>query len=563
MKKNSRKQKKIYYADTETTTFDEENGVKIYLWCIIDDEDNEYFNFDVKSLYNFLSKTDGIFYFHNLKFDFSYLEYYMLKHNIKYSINERNGVIYRVKFGNCELRDSMNLINLSLDEIGKTYCEKYQKTKIDYESADYYHEATTEEIEYCLNDCYVLREGLQNWKKNLIKLLENNNAIQTSKQVDKKLTYAGIAFEAFKELSVYEKSCPKTTVDEYRLLSPAYRGGYVYSKPCGILKDIMMIDCNSIYPYIYMTKRLPYGNGYKCLDYNKILTKDFYVININISFNLKPNYIPIIGGGIGKYGGTLYHKTTNGKEMNITICRYDWELIQEFYDFEFTYNWGYWWNTKANFYLDYGTIFMNEKKQAKTQVVRNLAKMMLNSPYGKTAMNGLSEIRNYFIDEDEKVKSNIIGYDLDKKLYQYIPQAISITAQARSHLLNTAKKIGFDNVYYMDTDSIKFDSKFVDLSTIWLDDKELGAWKDEGHPLFFKTIAPKKYIKYDNNKLEITCAGFSKKALTEQLYHGQTIDEKTAFNLMCKFDKGLSIDCLQSFKVKGGRALIKLPKSII
>jgi len=553
--------KPVYYADTETTTYDEEKGVRVYLWCIVDTLKSQYHGFDVESLYKFLHKTTGIFYFHNLKFDWSYLEWYMLKNNKKYKIMERYGQIFKITFGKCELRDSMNLINLSLDELGKTYCKNYHKTSINYD-VPYEHQATQEEIEYCFNDVYVLREGLENWKTNMKSLLHRNNMVKTEESVDNKITYASIAFEGFKELSLYDKVCPKTTLNEYRLFGKAYHGGFVYSNPQGIKKNITMIDCNSMYPYIYVTKNLPYGKPYYISEYDEIIKKDFYIISVNITFALKEGYIPIIGGGFGKYGGINYQSYCED-EIELVVCKYDWELIQEFYDIEFTYNWGYCWNTCSEFYKKYGDIFMMEKKNATTKILRSLAKVMLNSPYGKTAMNGLNEIREYYLDEDDVVKSKITGYKTDEKAYQYLPQAISITAQARKHLLTTAKMIGFDKVQYMDTDSIKFDNKNVDLSKIWIDDKELGAWKDEGHPTYFKTIAPKKYIIYNDGKLEITCAGFSKKALTKQLYHGQEVDNDKALELIKKFDKGLSIECLQSLKVKGGRALLKVRKEII
>lgn len=556
--------KPIYYADTETTAYDEQNGVRVYLWCCVDDIGKQQFHgFDVESLYKFLNKTSGIFYFHNLKFDWSYLEWYMLKNKKKYKIMERYGQIFKVRFGKCELRDSMNLINCSLAEMDKVYCSKYHKTSIEYE-VPYNHVATQEEIDYCFNDVYVLREGMQTWKQNMKELLHRNNMFKTEESLDNKLTYASIGFEGFKELSLYEKCCPKTTLNEYRLFGKAYHGGYVYSHPNGIKENITMIDCNSMYPYIYITKSMPYGKSFYVDKYEDIIKKDFYIISVTCTFILKDGYIPIIGGGFGKYGGINYQTTSGDDEIELVVCKYDWELIQDFYDIKFTYNWGYCWHTIDEFYKKYGEVFMNEKKNAQTKIVRNQAKMMLNSPYGKTAMNGLNEIRQYFLDEDDEiVKSKITGYSTDEKAYQYLPQAISITAQARKHLLTTAKMIGFDKVQYMDTDSIKFVNDGVDMSKIWIDSKELGAWKDEGHPTYFKTIAPKKYIIYNDNKLQITCAGFSKKALTTQLYHGQIIDEKTAKTLIAKFDKGLSIECLHSLKVKGGRALIKVKKEII
>lgn len=554
---------KFYYADTETTQYHPIKGVRVYLWACIDDTDtNDKVGYDVESLYNYLKNLDGVVYFHNLKFDWSYLEYYLLKHEIKYTISERKGTIYKVKFGKVQLRDSSNLIQCSLAEIGENYARKYKKTSIDYEIATWEHQATADEVEYCLNDCRVLRDGLTNWRNNLREIVTRNKATQTASVIDKKLTYAGIAFEAFKELSLYEKCCPKTTQNEYNALIGSYHGGYVYSKPNGVVENVTMIDCNSMYPFIYSEKALPFGKGRYCNVYETIIEKDFYIINVDVKFDLKSGYIPIIGYGFGRYGSIDYKSSSDGEFINLTVCKYDWEIIQRYYDIEFIYNYGYWWATKNNFYKHYCDIFMTEKMNAKNKVIRTLAKMMLNSPYGKTAMNGLAELRRYYINGDDVAVSEISGYKLDESQYQYLPQAISITAQARCHLLNTAEMIGFDKVQYMDTDSIKFINHDVDMSKIWIDDKKLGAWKVEGRPTYFKTIAPKKYIIYEHGKLEITCAGFNKKELVRQMYHDQEVSSDKARLLINQFDKGLKLECLQSQKVKGGRALLRVLKEI-
>lgn len=567
MKTNQKnKNLKNYYADTETTTYNPEHGVRVYLWCVVSDNNLKCSGRDIESLYKFIIRHAGHYYFHNLKFDWSFLEYYLIENKIKYRISERKGNIYQIQLGDSVLLDSMNLVNCSLADLGLTFCKTYQKTSIDYTAATWAHKATPEEIKYCYNDCFVLREGLQAWKSELLQLLERNGATKTAANLNNKLTYAGIAFDAFKELSDYDTLCPKTTILEYNLWIGAYHGGYVYSKPAGVVKGVTMVDCNSMYPYIYMTKRLPFGYAHRCDDYAEVTSKDFYIIKVLISFDIKDGYIPIIGNGFGKYGGINYQTTTNGGKIELVICKYDWELLQDFYHYDAEMIWGYWWDTMPEFYKNYGDIFMTEKKNAKSKTTRTLAKMMLNSPYGKTAMNGIGELRDYFIDEkDLVVKSRITGYNADLDAYQYLPQAISITAQARQYLLKTAEKVGFDKVQYMDTDSIKFiDDGSRDLaSLIWIDDKELGAWKVEGHPQFFKTLASKKYITYEDGVLEITCAGFGKKALNEQLGHGKHMPEAEALDFIQRFDKGLTIRCLQSKKVRGGRALLEIDKQII
>lgn len=558
----SKKKKPTYYADFETTQPTKDDmSVEVYLWCMLNSED-EFVGRDIQSFMRLCEVLDGVIYFHNLKFDFSYIQYYLIENNIKYELLEKKGTIYSVKFYGVELRDSMNFLPMTLKEVGENYCDVYKKSSIEHIALKG-HIATDEEIDYCINDCRVLQEGLENYLNTLVDVLYNAGSFEASKKVFKKLTNSGIAFESFKELSDFEKLCPKTTANEYENFSKAYKGGYVYSKPTGIEKDVQMIDCNSMYPYIYSTIEMPFGNGVRCSNLEDCKKFGFYIIKILCKYELKPGYISIIGGGVGKYGGTLYKSSSNGEYEELTICNIDFDLINKFYDIEFDFIWGYGFNTKKNFFKDYCDIFLKVKNENKG-IKRNVAKVMLNSPYGKTAMNGLSEIKRYFI-EDNQVKSEVVGYQLQDEIFQYLPIAIQITAGARRLLLTTANEIGFDNVFYMDTDSIKFRNV---PHNIKFDPNILGAWKDEGRCALFKTISPKKYVYYyyDEDKkkylIKYTCAGFSKQVLTEEMQHGLEVDYSTAYTLMTKFDKGLELSCLQSVKVKGGRALLPVKKEI-
>ena len=549
---------KFYYADFETTRVNENNKVRAYLWCCVQG-DKEYIGFDIKSFVNFLEKIGkSTIFFHNLKFDFSYLQYYLIKNNIWYHVLEKQGIIYEVKVFECSIRDSLNFMPMTLKEVGENYCKIYKKTSIDYE-VDYNHKATNEEIEYCINDCLTLQEGLRTYLSTLFSVLNEFDCKKTCKTLFKKLTNAGIAYSAFKELSNFTLMCPKTNYNEYELYKKAYKGGYVYSSPHGIQKYIRMIDNNSMYPYIYSTIDMPYGRGFNCNSLEECKKFDFYIVNVEIKYYLKPGNIAIIGGSIGRFGGIDYKESSNGEFENHTFCNIDLELIEEFYDCEIVFVWGKGFNTMKSPFKKYCDIFLDLKNKSKG-VVRSVAKVMLNSPYGKCAMNGFNELKEYYIDESDKVVSEVVGYELDDDAFQYLPIAIQITAGARRLLLKTAKQIGFNHVYYMDTDSIKFDEKAV--NNIKYDSKTLGAWKNEGLCVLFKTIAPKKYVFFNGETIFFTCAGFSKQVLREEMFHAQNVTYEKAFELMQDFDKGLKLVCLQSKKVSGGRALIPVEKEI-
>ena len=553
--------RKILFADFETTQPDENNVVEVYLWCAVSGK-KQFSGRNIESFIEFIRPMKkAIIYFHNLRFDFSYIHYYCLKNDIEVKVLEKQGVIYNAKVFGVEFRDSLNFMPMTLKEVGENYCKKFQKTSIDY-NVQKGHIATEEEIDYCFNDCRVLEEGLTNYLLTLEEVLRNAGCSNSADKIWKKLTNAGIAYEAFKELSVFDECCPKTTRSEYELFKEAYRGGFVYSNPKGIVKDVTMIDCNSMYPYMYSKVDMPFGRGYELPDYESTKKYKFSIIHCLLKYELKEGFIAIIGGGVGRFGSTEYKSSSEGEFEELTLCNIDLDLIFHFYDCEFKFIWGVGWDTKPEFFKEYADTFIAVKNKEKG-IKRSVAKILLNSPYGKTAMNGFQEIRSYHIDEGKGVVvGEVTGYEIEDNSYQYLPIAICITANARKYLLETAEQIGFEDVYYMDTDSIKFKTKETGIA---YDPNILGAWKNEGRVKYFKTIAPKKYVYYnadDDCKICFTCAGFNKKVLKEEMHHKEVVLRKTALELMRQFDKGFTLECLQSKVVKGGRALIKVRKEI-
>lgn len=557
--------KKVFYGDFETTQVDADNIVEVYLWAVVRGK-KVWSGEDITSFMNFCEKNKGIIYFHNLKFDFSYVHYYLIEHNIEYSLLEKKGTIYSVKFYEVELRDSLNFMPMTLREVGLNYCTRYAKTSIDY-NVGRGHKPTPEEVEYCINDCRVLEEGLTNYLATIEVVLGSCGAIESADKVKKKLTNAGIAFEAFKELSDFDRLCPKTTRNEYELFRAAYKGGYVYSRPCGIVEDVQMIDCNSMYPFMYSTIDMPFGHPIICKDFEELQRFNFYIVKIYACYELREGFIPIIGGGVGRYGGVTYESSSFGEYKELTLCSTDFELIKHFYDIDYVFIWGCGFQTKPEFFKSYADTFIEVKNREKG-MKRAVAKVLLNSPYGKTAMNGLNELKQYSIDEKYHiVSSSVCGYEFDENVYQYLPIAIAITASARKYLLETAEKIGFENVYYMDTDSIKFKSCETDIT---YDPNILGMWKDEGRVELFKTISPKKYVYWgikqtdgsNDETIYFTCAGFNKSVLSCEMYHGKKVERKKAIELMNLFSQGLELSCLQSRLVRGGRALMEVKKKV-
>ena len=58
------------------------------------------------------------------------------------------------------------------------------------------------------------------------------------------------------------------------------------------------------------------------------------------------------------------------------------------------------------------------------------------------------------------------------------------------------------------------------------------------------------------------CAGFNRSIIEQELRDGQEVSEHEALEIMGRFAPGLAMECLQSSKVSGGRALINIKKEI-
>lgn len=572
------KRKPVYYADFETTQPNDEGKVRVYLWVLSFSYKSIMWGNNIDNFMKAILKRRCIIYFHNVKFDSSYILYYLIKNNIEFDICEKQGIIYSIKFNDVELRDSLNFIPCSLQDLGQTYCKNYHKLPYDDYKKPYGYSPTYEDIVYCKYDVLTLREGLTNYLNELTRVLNENGAPKTAKKVHRKLTNAGIAYEAFREITNIDKICERTTRDMYNLIKSAYSGGFVFAKggcyDTADYKDtkILMLDENSMYPDKYANAPMPVGKHFAIKEEEIFKEGYFAIISISIKFNLKQGYFPIIGQGFNKQGSTIYMRDSEDF-INLVITNIDFKYILKFYKCEWVFNWGIAWRTKTGVFKKYADIFMQVKANSQG-VRREVAKKLLNMCYGKTAMSGLTESKRYYINENGIVSGEIIELIENDDLLQYFHVGIAICSYARGDLWDKCERVGCENVLYTDTDSIKFLCKDIKiLNELPIDDKKLGFWKLEGEPLIFKPLAPKKYIYYEAERLHITSAGFNHAEVFEALgcpYHkndkGQFESEKLskfeAIGYIKGFDFGLQVNSKQSRLVEGGRLISNVLKEI-
>lgn len=292
-------------------------------------------------LYSHHNKT--IAYFHNEKFDGSFIIDYLLKNGYQVACVEVDGETYmqnnqkdmknneftclistkgiwytiKIKHGSriYEIRDSYKLLPFSLKKIGKDFKTEHQKLEMEYVGKRYAGcPMTQEEIDYQKNDVLVLKEALN--------IMEEEG--------HSKLTIGSCCMNEFKKYYddfAFKDAFPNLYTDEYALnllqfgahnageyIRRSYKGGWCYLMPDkankiftadkefnGKMIGGTTCDVNSLYPSMMHSdsgNRYPVGTPHFFKgDLPKHIEDDeslYYFIRVRTRFYLKPDHLPTI-----------------------------------------------------------------------------------------------------------------------------------------------------------------------------------------------------------------------------------------------------------------------------
>lgn len=505
--------KKIYVADFETTVFDGQDSTEVWAAALVElyTENVLVFNsIDKFFEYVYSLKHNAIVYFHNLKFDGSFiLDYLMRIGEYKQAYSNDNGDIswmstsdmpdksyrylisdkgqwYTIIIKNnrfvIDIRDSLKLLPFSVADIGNAFKTKHKKLSIEYKGIrkkDGY--ITDEEKEYIKNDVLVVKEALE------ILYSEGHN----------KLTIGSCCLSEFKSNfpkpvfndlfpNLYESFFPNTrdnhdfgyvTIGEY--IRASYKGGYCYlveGKENKVYKNGVTLDVNSLYPSVMSGeygKRYPVSYPINIWEGNyipPISENHYYFIRIKTRFRIRKNYLPTIQKkGTAFYRGNEYLKTSDfynrkkntytryyidydGKKcdtrMEMVLTMTDYILFREHYEVsDFEILDGIIFQTESASYI-FDKYIEKYKKQKMTSkgALRTLAKLYLNNLYGKMASSLNSSFKVAFLGDD-----NILHFKTIEEYHKkpgYIPIGSAITSYARDFTIRAAQK----NYYGSDKD---------------------------------------------------------------------------------------------------------------
>lgn len=538
-------------ADFETTPDPED--VRVWAACAVDIDTlaTVHLGNSLEGFMEWLEGKNTVCYFHNLKFDGAFILDYLLNHGYTYSPSPRvrafdtlitaEGLFYSItvwyELGNKKQKkvvfyDSLKKLPFRVAVISKAFQLPDAKLEIEYEARrDRGHELTPEEQDYIVNDCRIVAQAL---------------AIQMDQGL-KKMTNASDAMGGFKEIigrRQFEQLFPVLPVELDADIRRAYKGGFVYLNPA--YKNVrgtqgVTLDVNSLYPYIMYDRLLPYG--YPMYFEGKPEENPDYplfIARLRCGFDLKEGYIPTIQLKNNRaFIETEYLTTSNDEIVELTLTNVDLALFLEHYDvwcLEYVNGWRF--KGKHGIFKEYIDHWMHIKETT-TGALRQLAKLMLNSLYGKFATNPVALKKIPYMDADRCVRYAaplVRGPWTDKKgvlhteppkdatvylgkgrveVYRlpveqlrdpvYTAMGAFITAYAREKTIRAAQAV-HDRFIYADTDSLHLAGQEVP-EGLDIHPTHLGAWKNEGCFEDSKFLRAKTYMETVDGHTKVTCAG--------------------------------------------------------
>ena len=536
------KKKNRYTCDFETSTLEwylKDGYARVWAYSIseIGNPDNFKYGTNIDDFMKWCANTKHNYtcYFHNMKFDGEYIFYWLLKNGYECIEDKKarkdktfscllsdTGLFYSIevyftvngkKINKVTFIDSLKILNFSVEKIAKDFKLPIQKLELDYNKyRPVGYKLNDDEIAYIRNDVEIMARALD---------------IMFNEHLDK-MTIGSDALSYYKKsLTSFDNYYPNIGLKD-ELIRKSYRGGWTYLNPLykdKLVGEGVVIDKNSMYPSMMYEEYMPFGDPvYFEGQYVSDITHPLYIQMFSCSFKIKEGKLPTVQlkHTLG-YMDNEYIETTNGRIETLTLTNVDLDLFFEHYDVEFlTYHGGFKFKRIKGLFKSYIDHWMGEKIKASQEgngAKRQIAKLMLNSLYGKFGLGG-SVRGKYPILEDDVVHYKC--YDRKDRDTIYCPIASFITSYARADIIRnsqairdyTLNKYGVDYYIYSDTDSIHClklsDEELKQFMKI--DDYVLGAYKVESTFVKAKFIRQKCYIEIDENgKVNSTIAGMPKR----------------------------------------------------
>lgn len=530
--------KSNWVADFETTT--KADDCRVWGWGLTNIESTESLDdvevgTDMKSFIHRVSEMSSNVYFHNLKFDGFFIVDWLMREGFEYSNRSKllpgefstlissMGAWYSLTVcwengRRTEFRDSLKKLPMPAERVATSFKLPVAKGSIDYYAErPVGHVITAEEHEYIALDVFIIAQALK---------------IQFDAGMTK-LTVGADSLAEFRKITgpkVFQHLFPVLNDTMDSEIRSAYRGGFTYAAPQfqkKITRGGIVYDVNSLYPSVMYDSILPFGEP-EYFDTVPIPSEEFplYLVSITFTAKLKPNHIPCIQiKGTSHFVSTEYQREI--KEPTTLMCsNVDLALWQDHYDLDIiSYNGGWMFRGYVGFFTEFIDKWMEIKKTS-TGGMRELAKLQLNSLYGKFATNP-NITGKYPVMENDVVNLKLGPEETRNPVYTAM--GVFITAYARDITIRAGQR-HYDVFAYADTDSLHLlvddDPKTLDIH-----ENKLGAWKREYRFTGAMFLRAKQYAELkEDGEYEVHVAGLPRQVaktitfddlLTEKRFEGK------------------------------------------
>lgn len=506
--KRSHKQVPNFVADFETTTREED--CRVWSWGIIKvgKLDNYFDGTTIEGFMSHVAERAANIYFHNLAFDGSFIIDWLLRNGYTWtkespgvkqftSLISRMGKFYSITVVfetgyRVEFRDSYKKLPMSVAAVAKAFNLHDQKLEIDYEMfRPTGYIPTAQERRYQRNDVAIVAQALEvQFNEKMTRLTAGSDSLYT-----------------------YKKMTGKLFLRRFPILSPeidteirkAYRGGFTYAdkRYAGRLNGSGSVyDVNSLYPSVMRTALLPYGDPV-FTEGPPVTDRPLYIASITFTARIKPNHIPCIQIKKNLSFNPTQYLTEIPHPTTVVATNIDIELWEKHYDLKIiSWNGTFEFRGSHGFFDEYVDHFMEIKKNS-TGGLRQIAKLHLNSLYGKFATNP-DITGKHPVMEDNRVSLKMNEMEVRDPVYT--PMGVFITAYARLKTISAAQDV-YPYFAYADTDSLHLVGPTTPPSGLWVDPVELGAWKHEGNFTRSVYVRAKQYAEEIDGKMDVHIAG--------------------------------------------------------
>ena len=424
-------------------------------------------------------------------------------------------------------QDLGNYFKSTLEKIGSNLGIK--KGKFDHNKAknfvtienniinvDEEHDDFKDCLEYCRQDVKILKEAFLSLNKFCLENQLGNIGY----------TASGMSMNAWRTRFLPKKVFAHSVEDVREMERKGYFGGRVIIQKEGEYEGkFYKIDVNSMYPSIMKNNVFPKElKAYVKRPMGKNIEEELAYINervekgklVIIDCELETNE-PFLPLKINKNGG--FYPVGNFRTV---ITNMELEELQKVGRIKKIFKYAIY--QGGDMFTDFIDFFYNKRleyKSVNNDIYQQCCKLIMNSLYGKFAQYQIDSEIIGEVDDGTLIKMEKIYCHETKQNHSYLTiggvttgkvekvdkrkstmTAVSlfVTSYARLFIWKTIKKIGIENIYYGDTDSLIINEIGFNKIKEELDNNKLGYWGLEDTAEKLKIISPKVY--WFGNKLK-------------------------------------------------------------